>query len=110
MNRRLQFSLRTLLAAMLFAAAFFGGMSVQKIRDRPVDLGHQVLGGKGGRIEIETAEMRDGTKWYRMAPDGEMVLSNAPTEDGRELVDHLTLPDGSRWQKVGGATRQQSQR
>ncbi len=35
MHRRFQFSLRALMLAMLIAAAFFGGMAVQRQLDRP---------------------------------------------------------------------------
>lgn len=38
MRRRFQFSLRALLLLMLIAAAFFGGMAVQRQLDRPEPL------------------------------------------------------------------------
>ncbi|HVX12413.1 MAG TPA: hypothetical protein VHC22_14620 [Pirellulales bacterium] len=103
--QRPQFTIRTLLVGMLVVAVFFGGMAVQRMLARPVGRHHQSLGGGNGRIEIEWTEMRDGTKWYKMAPDGELVLwnepiSNAPDDNGQCVVDLMRLPDGSHWQRV----------
>lgn len=70
MHRRFQFGLRALLLAMLIAAAFFGGMAVQRQLDRrkapkaaPVDI---VVGVHGRDLE-EIA--RDFAKQLEEAAD-----------------------------------------
>lgn len=66
MNRRFQFSLRGLFVAMLVAAAFFGGMSVQKQLDKPVSHRKVTWGGDDKIIgQSETMVLRDGTVWHR---------------------------------------------
>ena len=103
MSRRFQFSLKTLLVAILAVACFFGGMSLQGFLARPISRHHYELG-ENGAIKIEWTVMRDGTRWYKMA-DGFLTLwnepiENAPDEDGNWVVAHMELPDGSHWQRV----------
>jgi hypothetical protein len=65
MSRRFQFSLKTLLVAMLVVAAFFGGMVVQKRLDRP---NSWVIMRARMPSAPETIMLSDGTTWYRTHP------------------------------------------
>jgi hypothetical protein len=60
---RPQFTLRTLLTAMLVVAAFLGGMALQKRLDRPT----YERPGKmmPNTIYIETMVIPDGSRWTR---------------------------------------------
>jgi hypothetical protein len=87
--RRLQFSLRVLLVAILVVAAFFGGMAMQRGFDEPKK------GGPGSRvvprIPIETITLRDGSHWLRIEDD----------------ATTLELPDPAMWAKLTAARKQQ---
>ena len=70
MTTRFQFSLRTLLVAMLVVAAFFGGLAVQRQLDKPFTVIEK--NGLGWHTRIhggcqETMTLRDGTVWTRYA-------------------------------------------
>ena len=51
-----------MLVAMLFVAAFFGGMAAQKQFDAPMPLGKDY----GSRFRVETMKLRDGSQWIRV--------------------------------------------
>jgi hypothetical protein len=56
---RPQFSLRSLLVAMLVVVAFFGGMALQGALDKPM---HWI-----DDLEREGITLRNGTSWLRPA-------------------------------------------
>jgi hypothetical protein len=58
---RPQFTLKTLLVAMLVVAAFFGGMAWQRELSRPVSRTYEDLPTGG----METIVLSDGTKLHR---------------------------------------------
>jgi len=66
MPRRFQFSLKTLLVAMLVVAAFLGGMALQRRLDEPtIRLSPFSTHSWGQTTFTEMMTMPDGTKWER---------------------------------------------
>jgi hypothetical protein len=61
---RPQFTLRTLLVAMLVVGAFLGGMALQSRLDAPVMTTGQIID-PSERTQIQSIQLRDETRWYR---------------------------------------------
>ena len=76
---RPQFTLRTLLVAMLVVGAFFGGMALQKQFDKP--LFHRKV--VWNHETWETMVLRDGTTWHREEFDDHSSDGAAITASGR---------------------------
>ncbi|HEV7224718.1 MAG TPA: hypothetical protein VGN42_18550 [Pirellulales bacterium] len=71
MPRRFQFSLKTLLVAILVVAAFFGGVEWQRRRAGPqIVYGEQMMGTKGYGIRIDSLTLPDGSRWLRPISEG----------------------------------------
>lgn len=67
MPRRFQFSLRSLLVAMLAICCFLGGMVVQKQLDEPewISKGHPASEMSTDEAALQIIRLPDGTKWQR---------------------------------------------
>ena len=77
MARRIQFSLRELLLAMLVVAAFFGGMAVQPRLDEPTRrLDYFGSHSWGQTTFTETVTTPDGTEWERP-----IIVKDGPETD-----------------------------
>ena len=80
---RPQFTLRSLLVAMLVVWAFFAGAAWQ--RETPPKILSGVMCGSGSSYSgVDTLIMPDGTKWFRVVyegePDGTLVFPGANGE------------------------------
>ncbi len=68
--RRLRFKLRALLAVILPAVAFLGGMALQHRLNAPVVTTGAVVDVLE-RTRIEIIEMPEGTRWHRFVEETE---------------------------------------
>ena len=94
---RPQFTMRALLVAMLVVAAFFGGLSLQRFLDMPVESWPSGASADDFALEIERINRRDGTELFRVIPHGSFRIWQEFDDDGG-LAYHMRLPDGSHWQ------------
>ena len=79
MRRRFQFSLRTLLVAMLVVAAFFAGMAVQQQLDKRLSVESRFTwrdGAPGRASEQETVILSDGSEFTRWTDDPPQWTAN----------------------------------